>query len=188
MIRFVVGPDGAVVPDIRAKLPGRGVWVDAKAESVAMAARKGAFARGFKAKVAVPATLAADVDDLLEHDALQSLAMANKAGAVTTGFAKVEAAVATHAAAALLHSADAAADGMRKLDAARRVAGGRAPVALKLFSSQQLDLALGRTNVIHAALGRGSTSTAFLTRCRRLMTYRSAAPDDDGGDATAAPI
>ena len=187
MIRFVVGPDGAVVPDIRAKLPGRGVWVDAKAEVVATAVRKGAFARGFKAKVAVPATLAADVDALLERDALQSFAMANKAGAVTTGFAKVEAAVATHAVATLLHSADAAADGVRKLEAARRAAGARAPVVLKLFSSQQLDLALGRTNVIHAALGRGSTSDAFLTRCHRLMNYRSLARDDDGGDAMTAP-
>ncbi len=188
MIRFVVGPDGTVVPDIRAKLPGRGVWVDATAETVAIAVRKGAFPRGFKAKVAAAATLADDVDALLERDALQSLAMANKAGAVTTGFAKVEAAVATGTVAALLHSADAGADGVRKLEGARRTAPGRTIVTFKVFSSQQLDLALGRTNVIHAALTAGTASAAFLTRCRRLMAYRLAATDDDSGGARAAPV
>lgn len=187
MIRFVVGPDGTVVPDIRAKLPGRGVWVDARADVVATAVRKGAFARGFKAKVAVPATLAGDVDAMLERDALQSLAMANKAGAVTTGFAKVEGALAGRLA-ALLHATDAGADGVRKLEAIRRGVEGRAPATLKLFSSQQLDLALGRTNVIHAALAAGTASEAFLTRCRRLTTYRQAATDDDSGGAMAAPV
>ena len=187
MIRFVVDPDGTVVPDIRAKLPGRGVWVDATAENVATAARKGAFARGFRAKVAAAATLAHDVDALLERDALQSLAMANKAGAVTTGFAKVEAAVAAGGLAALLHSSDAGADGVRKIEGARRAAG-RTIVTLKVFSSQQLDLALGRTNVIHAALAAGTASDAFLTRCRRLMSYRLAATDDDSGGATTAPV
>ena len=188
MIRFVVGPDGGVVPDIRAKLPGRGVWVDGRTDLVATAVRKGAFARGFKAKVAAAPTLADDVDALLEHDALQSLAMANKAGAVTTGFAKVEAAVAKGGLAALLHSSDAGADGVRKLEGARRAAPGRTIVAFKVFSSQQLDLALGRTNVIHAALTAGTASQAFLTRCRRLMAYRLAAIDDDSGGATAAPV
>ena len=186
MIRFVVGPDGAVVPDIRAKLPGRGVWVDARSDVVATAARKGAFARGFKAKVAVAATLADEVDALLERDALQSLAMANKAGAVTTGFAKVEGALAAGGVAALLHSADAGADGVRKLDGARHAAGRTIPT-LKVFSSQQLDLALGRTNVIHAALAAGTAGEAFLMRCRRLIAYRLAATDDDSGGASAAP-
>ena len=186
MIRFVVGPDGAVVPDIRAKLPGRGVWVDARSDVVATAARKGAFARGFKAKVAVAATLADEVDALLERDALQSLAMANKAGAVTTGFAKVEGALAAGGVAALLHSADAGADGVRKLDGARHAAGRTIPT-LKVFSSQQLDLALGRTNVIHAALAAGTAGEAFLMRCRRLISYRLVATGDDSGGASAAP-
>ncbi len=186
MIRFVMGPDGAVVPDIRAKLPGRGVWVDARSDVVAAAVRKGAFARGFKAKAAAAPTLADDVDALLERDALQSLAMANKAGAVITGFAKVEAALAAGGLAALLHGADAGADGVRKLDGARHAAG-RTIVTLKVFTSQQLDLALGRTNVIHAALTAGTASQAFLTRCRRLMAYRLAAMDDDSGGASAAP-
>ena len=112
---------------------------------------------------------------------------ANKAGAVTTGFAKVEAALAAGRLAGLLHAADAGADGVRKLEAAQRAAGGN-PAAFKVFSSQQLDLALGRTNVIHAALAAGTASEAFLTRCRRLITYRLGAIDDDSGGATAAPV
>ena len=197
MIRFVVGPDEVVVPDIRRKLPGRGVWVDAEERNVAAALRKGAFARGFKAKVTVPPTLAADVDALLGRDALQSLAMANKAGLVVAGFAKVEAAIHGGKVAAVLHAAEAGDDGIRKMDAVLRRARERseesgrtarvsAPASIKLFSTEQLELALGRTNVIHAALAVGPAGHAFLTRCHRLIKYRSGAAHDQGADATVA--
>ena len=188
MIRFVVGPDESVVPDIRRKLPGRGVWVTASERIVAEAVRKQAFSRGFKAKVKAAASLAVDVGDLMARDALQSLAMANKAGAVITGFAKVEAAIAARRVAAVLHAAEAGEDGVRKLDgAARRAAeGGETPLSIKLFAAEQLELALGGTNVIHAALAVGPASHAFLTRCRRLILYRSAAAYDIPADAKAA--
>lgn len=190
LIRFVVGPEAIVVPDLRRKLPGRGVWVTGSESSVAEAVRKNAFARGFKAKVNVTSTLAADVGDLLERDALQSLAMANKAGAVAVGFAKVEAAIGTGELAAVLHATDAGEDGIRKLDAALRRRLGRdvdLPPSIKLFASRQLDLALGRTNAIHAALAGGPAGHAFLMRCHRLMNYRSATPHDPRVDAKAAP-
>ena len=90
LIRFVLGPDGAVVPDIRAKLPGRGVWVANSRAVLETAIAKKLFARAFKGKAAVPENLAAQVADLLRRDALQMLSLANKAGAVTTGFAKIE--------------------------------------------------------------------------------------------------
>lgn len=186
MIRFVVGPEGAVVPDIRRRLPGRGVWVAASADLVTRAATKGAFSRGFKAKVRAEATLAADCDALLARDALGSLAMANKAGMVTTGFAKVEAALGEGRVAALLHAAEAAEDGCRKLDAAaRRRGGAEPPPSVELFSGEQLDLALGRVNVIHAALAVGPAGKAFLGRCRRLKAYRADAGQDEA-DAKAA--
>ena len=186
MIRFVVGPDDAVVPDIRRRLPGRGVWVTASAELVQRAATKGAFSRGFKAKVRADGHLAAEVDALLERDALGSLAMANKAGAVTTGFAKVESALGSGQVTALLHAGEAADDGCRKLDAAaRRRGGAEPPRSVKLFSGEQLDLALGRVNVIHAALAAGPASQAFLGRCLRLTAYRAIAGQDEA-DAKAA--
>lgn len=198
MIRFVVGPEDTVVPDIRRKLPGRGVWVDAEESQVAAALRKGAFARGFKAKVKAAPTLATDVAELLGRDALQSLAMANKAGLVVAGFAKVETAILGGKVTAVLHAAEAGEDGIRKMDAVLRRArersddgeGGagrfRAPASIKLFSTEQLELALGRTNVIHAALAVGPAGHAFLTRCHRLIRYRSGAAHDRGADATVA--
>ncbi len=189
MIRFVLGPDQAVVPDLRRKLPGRGVWVTTSSSAVSEAVRKNAFSRGFKVKAKAEPTLADDVGALLARDALQSLAMANKAGAVTTGFAKVEAALGTGRLAALLHATDGGEDGVRKLDALvrRRAATGDPVVSMKLFASEQLDLALGRTNVIHAALAVGPAGHAFLSRCRRLMLYRSVASHESNADAKAAP-
>ena len=188
MIRFVVGPDSAIVPDLRRKLPGRGVWVSAEVAVVEKAIKAQAFARGFKAKVKAEPRLAAEVGDLLERDALQSLAMANKAGLVITGFAKVESALSARGVVALLHASDGGEDGVRKLEgAARRGRDGEDHVvSIKVFTSQQLDLALGRTNVIHAALAEGPAGDAFLTRCRRSMLYRSNAVHPKAG-AEAAP-
>ena len=94
MLRFALAPDGAVVPDIRRKLPGRGVWTSLSAEAVRRAAAKGAFARAFRAKANATEELAGDVDALLERDALQSLSMANKAGLVVAGAFKVDSAIA----------------------------------------------------------------------------------------------
>ncbi len=91
LIRFVSGPGGIVVPDIRGKLPGRGVWVSNNRASVEQAVRRKVFARALKAEVSAPADLAGQVESLLKQDALQMLALANKAGAVVTGFDKIEA-------------------------------------------------------------------------------------------------
>ncbi len=90
MLRFALGPDGSVVPDIRRKLPGRGVWTRLSFETVKRAASKQAFSRAFRAKAQAPASLAEAVDALLERDALQSLSLANKAGGVVAGAFKVE--------------------------------------------------------------------------------------------------
>ncbi len=183
LIRFVRGPDGVVAPDIRARLPGRGVWVGARAALVAEAAKKRMFARGLKEQVETPPELALDVDRLLEADCLQMLAMANKAGAVTAGFNKVEDLLAKGGAAILIEAADGCADGKRKLSqSARRAGAGKhendgVPPIVGLFTSSQLDLALGRTNVIHAALALGGPGASFLARCRRLAAYRGVALD-----------
>ncbi|MGJ0395977.1 MAG: RNA-binding protein [Methylocystis sp.] len=189
MIRFVRGPDGALAPDIAARLPGRGVWVTGRAELVAQAARKHLFARSLKTRVDAEPRVAEDVDRLLEADCLRMLSLANKAGAVMAGFGKVADALARGAVGALVEARDGGEDGRRKLAQAARRADSAAPV-IGLFSSLQLDLALGRTNVIHAALAEGGPATAFVARCRRLAAYRGVSIDGaaaPGEDIEASP-
>lgn len=189
MIRFVMGPGAIVVPDIGRKLPGRGVWVTARADRVAEAVKRQAFSRGFKTKAVASDALAAEIEALLTKDCLQALSMANKAGLVINGFAKVEQAIASRGVAGLVHAADCGEDGVRKLgQSLRRWYGSdQATPRVKLFSSGQLDLALGRTNVIHAALIEGPASEGFLGRCRKLRLYRSGWPGVESPDPPPDP-
>ena len=175
MIRFVVGPDGAVVPDLKRNLPGRGVWVTATREAVAEAVKRGGFARGFKRQVQVAKELVELTEWLCEMATLDALSMAYKGRHVLMGFTRVEAALARDDMTALIHAADAAPDGVRKLDASlrRRPQGDVMPV-ITAFTSAQLDLALGRSNVIHAALLAGPASEGFLARHRNLRVFRGA--------------
>lgn len=177
MIRFVRAPDGTVTPDIRARLPGRGVWIGARAALVAEATKKRMFARGLKEKAEAPPDLADSVDRLLEADCLQMLALVNKAGGVICGFNKAADALAGNRVAALVAAHDGGADGKRKLRQAARRAGHAETPTIGLFASSQLDLALGRTNVIHAALVAGGPAENFLVRCQRLAAYRDAGLD-----------
>ncbi len=194
LIRFVVGPDGTVVPDLKRNLPGRGCWVTADREHVDKAAKKGMFARALKAEVAVPPDLGAMVDRLLSRSALGALGLARKAGAVALGATKVEASVRSGAALLVLHAAEASEDGLRKIAQARRAtahAGGPEIMAYKLFSEQELGLALGGTNVIHAAVLAGDAGRAAEKRMVALDRYRGGSPDElamfaaiaDGNDA-----
>jgi uncharacterized protein len=170
MLRFALSPEGVVTPDIRRKLPGRGVWTRL---DVAVVARAGkGFARGFRKNVAADSGLASKVDDLLADDALQFLGLVNKAGLVVAGTAKVEAALRSGGVVALVHAREGAENGIAKLDLLARGAA-KPPATINLFESARLDLALGRTNVIHAALRAGSASAAFLAKVARLVAYRS---------------
>lgn len=188
LMRFVLSPDGDVVPDLKRKLPGRGVWVQATAKAVAEAVRRKAFARGFKESAQAPADLPDRVDALLEKDALQSLSMANKAGLVVAGAFKVETEIASQTPAALIHARDGSPDGARNIAAALRRRGETAETPrVELFESSQLDLALGRANVIHAALRKGAASDAFLARCRRLAHFRAGGMAEGSPDGDAEP-
>ena len=166
LIRFVLAPDGEIVPDLKERLPGRGVWVSASGDVVAEAAKRNVFARALKAQVKVPADLARRVETLLLEAALGAFALANKAGEVMFGFTKVEQAIAREKILALVHASDAAEDGCRKLDARLRAQtrGAEAP-AIRVFTSDELDLASGRTNVIHAAIIHGRVGAKLLARC-----------------------
>jgi predicted RNA-binding protein YlxR (DUF448 family) len=193
LIRFVVSPQGEVVPDLKRKLPGRGLWVSASHRAVAEAAKRNQFGKGFKRDVLTTAKLADDTEALLVRGAIEALAMAAKAGQVVSGFSKVEGALEGRQAKALIHAADGAADGIRKLDAILRQNAGNSdesrefPVVMAL-TSEQLDLALGRSNVIHAALLAGPASKTFLSRSQLLVRYRMADDDKTAGHAASNTI
>lgn len=174
LIRFVLAPDGSVVPDLKRNLPGRGVWVEARRAVVEKAVAKRLFARAFRAQVVVDPGLPDLIDRLMSEQALGTLGLARKAGEVVIGFAKVESAVARERLAGLVHAAEAGSDGVAKLTAAlRRRFGGEADLpVVRIFSGPQLDLALGRSNVIHAALLSGRAAEIFLERATALGRYR----------------
>jgi len=183
LIRFVVAPDGEVVADLKGRLPGRGAWVTATADAVRQAVERRAFGRAFKAEVKAAPDLPARIDEALRQDLRQALSLANKAGAAVSGFTKVETAIREGEIAALLHAAEAAEDGRRKLAGALRKRFGDAISAIPVIAEltgEELDLALGRSHVIHAGLVAGAGSGGFLARWRKLCTYRGSAVDQPG--------
>jgi predicted RNA-binding protein YlxR (DUF448 family) len=198
LIRFVVAPSGEVIPDLKRKLPGRGLWVSASRQTLAEAVLRHQFSKGFKREVRVSPKLPADTEALLVRSTLDALAMAAKAGQVISGFGKVEDALTSRqtrgSIEALIHASDGAADGIRKLDAVLRQnavvndKSSQIPVVTAL-TSEQLDLALGRSNVIHAALLAGPASKTFLSRSQILVRYRMADADKTAGNtAENSPI
>lgn len=191
MIRFVIGPDGAAVPDLKRRLPGRGIWITATRQALGAAIARKAFARSFKRDVRLAPDLVATTERLIEQAALDALAMSGKAGTVASGFAKVDVALVRDRVVGLLNAADASPDGTRKLVASLRHREDAADIAvIAAFTSAQLDLALGRSNVIHAALLAGPESKTFLARTARLDRFR-AGPipglPDTGKDQTRRP-
>jgi hypothetical protein len=176
LIRFVVGPAGEVVADVKRKLPGRGLWITANRAAIEQAVKRNVFARGFKRELRAAGDLPEQTERMLERAALDALAIAAKAGLVASGNAKVETAVAAGTIRALIHAADGAHDGKRKLNAAlqRNVEdGGHEIPVIDDFSGAQLDLALNRPNVVHAALLAGPGSETFLARVARYVRFRT---------------
>jgi predicted RNA-binding protein YlxR (DUF448 family) len=183
LIRFVVGPSGDVVPDLKRKLPGRGLWLSASHATVSEAVKRKVFGRGFKREVRVSPTLADETERLLVRAVIEALAMAAKAGQVVSGFTKAEDAIGQRDMVALLHASDGAADGIRKLDAkldaqtrqtAENTGKSHDVPVIAALTSEELDLALGRSNVIHAAVLAGPAGKTFLSRSQILVRYRMA--------------
>lgn len=159
-----------------------GAWVSLARAAVETAVKRRAFARAFRREVTVDPALAETVDRLLERAALEGLSLANKGGAVLCGFTKVADAIASGRVVALIHAREAADDGVERLDRALRTSlsgyadpDGEIPI-LHLFTVEQLNLALGRANVIHAAVLAGPASSGFLARIKRLDQYRTGDP------------
>jgi len=176
LIRFVASPHGALVPDIKAKLPGRGVWVRAELRMVAEAGKRNLFQRALKQPVHLPPDLTDQVAERLREAALGRLGLARKAGAAIAGFSQVETAIARGDLAGVLTASDAAEDGERKVgQALRRRFGGESQLpVLRLFTSEELSLALGRPNVIHAAVLPGPAGMSFVDAAIRLLRYEDA--------------
>jgi predicted RNA-binding protein YlxR (DUF448 family) len=161
LIRLALGPNGEVAPDVRARAPGRGAWIGVDRATLDAANAKGklrgALARAFKAdKLAIPADLGARIEAALRQTALDRLGLEARAGHLLTGSEKIEAEARRGAVHLLLHAADASAEGRRKLDQAWRVGrdeegSGRQGLVLPAERTI-LSLALGRENVVHAAI------------------------------------
>lgn len=176
LIRFVAGPDGGVVADLARRLPGRGVWVTSERWAVEKAVKTKAFARALKRSVTVAGDLSLGVERLIARRALEALSLANKAGLAILGFSQVHAGLEGGAVTVLIHGLEAAEDGRGKLDRKFEAicrADGREPRIADCFSVPQLSLAMGRSNVVHAALIDGAASERFWIETRRLRRYRS---------------
>jgi predicted RNA-binding protein YlxR (DUF448 family) len=167
MVRFVVSPDGQIVPDADENLPGRGLWLKAARDIVQAAVDRHAFAKAAEANVKVSPTLADEVEAALARRALAALGFARRAGLAVAGFEKVRAMLGTGKAGVLVASREAAADGRRKLAA---MAPGVPEVSL--FADAELAVVFGRDSVTHAALEKGRIAASFLRECDRLQGFR----------------
>jgi uncharacterized protein len=180
LVRFVVSPDGVLMPDVDAKAEGRGVWVTLGHNEVAEAVKKKAFAKSLKTNVTVPDDLAGLTQRHLQARFLGALSMTRKAGQIVTGATKVKAAIESGEAVALLTATDAAEDGRKKMagsvrgyEKAAEEAGltGVSVPHLESLDSTQLGLALGLENVIHAALTKGAAAQSALEKGQRLARF-----------------
>jgi len=182
LIRFVAGPDGTIVPDLQARLPGRGVWVTAERKVLDEAVRRKAFARGLKAEVSVPDDLTEQTAKLLSAGLLGRLGLARKAGQLVAGFAKVAAAIDRGQAGLVLIASDAAEDGRRKMQAVihRRFGSEGGPEVFDRWSSDEMSLAIGRTNVIHAAVLDGAAGQGFKQAAMKFLAFEGLAGEDAG--------
>jgi hypothetical protein len=181
LIRFVLGPDGSIVPDLARRLPGRGVWVEARRDRVAAAVRGRVFARSLRRPVVVAEDLPDQVERLMVRRLAEAISLAKKAGLLVVGFSKVDELVARAQAVLLIHAADAGKDGAARLSRKfEAVLGGEKATEATVIdlTGQQLDLAIGRSNVVHAAASGGGASRRILQEAGRLRRYRSDDPSD----------
>ena len=167
LIRFVVGPENQIVPDVREKLPGRGIWVSSDVSALEFAVNKGLFAKGAKQPVTVPDALIVEVERQLVVRMVEMIAMARKSGRAVAGFEKVKGWLADGKAKVLLQASDGSARGKGKLWTPE---GGR---FFEVLTSRELGLAFGRESVIHGALATGGLSRRVVEEATRLQGLRA---------------
>ena len=174
LVRFVLAPDGVVVPDLAERLPGRGAWVSANREALGRAIARGLFARGFKARARADAGMTDTVERLLASRVGELLAMARRAGEAVVGFEKCRA-LNDRGDALLLHARDGSMDGLRKL------AGSGAGRAVRILDGAELGAPFGRGRAVHVAVAPGGLARKVARECSRLAGFRSSAADGKEG-------
>jgi predicted RNA-binding protein YlxR (DUF448 family) len=178
MIRFVVGPDGTIVPDLDARLPGRGLWLCAGRAMLETACAKALFARAARATVRVPADLPETVERLLRARCLDLIGLARRAGVLTWGFERVRLWLQNGRAGLIVAARDGAAGGLAKV----RALSAQRPV-IGVFSAAELGQALGQETVVHAALEPGRLAERLQAATARLEAYvKNGAPAGRGTD------
>ena len=179
LVRFVAAPDGQVVPDVAAKLPGRGLWVTASRAAIMQAVEKKLFFRAAKANVTADATLADRTEQALVTRMLGDLGLARRSGALVLGFDNVLRALdGARPPSVMIEASDGSGDGKRKLYNAAH-ARGMKPQLVECLTSAELGLALGRENVIHAAVQPGGLAERLTFDAERLKGFRPAGNERD---------
>ena len=181
LIRFVAGPDGMIVPDVSAKLPGRGAWVTADAAHLAEAVKKGRLARALDGAKAGD-DLASRIAGLLSAKALSLMGLARRAGTLAVGMDAVRLALKAKKPAWRIEAADGSPDGRQKLDRLTAANWGEIPVA-GCFSAAELGQALGRDHVVHAVLADGPQSRSFGEAMKKLSGFREIDPGRKAGES-----
>ncbi|MBI4968621.1 MAG: RNA-binding protein [Rhodospirillales bacterium] len=176
LIRFVVGPEGALVPDLAERLPGRGLWLSPGPDMVNTALSKGLFAKAARHAIVAAPDLAERVESLLVRRCQDLLGLARRAGQAVAGFEKVRGFLSQGPAALLLEARDGAEDGWRKIAAK---AGDRVPIVL--LSRAELGWAMGRDQAVHVAVAPGGLATRLERELSRLAEWRRADRTEGAG-------
>lgn len=176
LVRFARAPNGVLVVDAAAKLPGRGVWVCADRASVDRVLKKGVFARGLKQETQVPDDLALQVESALARRCLERLGLILRAAGLALGAAQVEAAIRDRPLPMLVEARDGGEDGREKLMALHIGLWKQAPPVLGCFTSAELGVALGRERVIHACVLQERLAMGLAAEVSRLSGFRDIVP------------
>ena len=163
MIRFVIDPEGRVTPDLKERLPGRGLWVTATREALDQAVVRHAFSKAAKQSVKAAPDLADRVVELARREVAELLGLARKSGQLVAGFEKVDAALRAGKVRVLVAASDGAEDGRGKL---ARIAGSGVEVCAPLTAAE-LAQALGREHAVHAAIKAGGIAEKTIIASRR---------------------
>nr|WP_319948492.1 RNA-binding protein [uncultured Shimia sp.] len=166
LIRFVIGPDTQIVPDVLGKLPGRGIWVIADRDALTKAMKKGLFARAAKQPVTVPDTLVAEVETQLVRRVVDLISLARKSGEAVTGYEKVKDWLSKEYAEVLIQASDGSGRGKTKLSTPHY---GH---YIGWLTAEELGLAFGRQTVIHGALASGGLTQRVVQEAQRLKGVR----------------